>query len=115
MTTIDKVERDVAALINAALEGCPSDHKTRPWWADFPGYDPVWEQPVPTSIYFIKRSDGSVYATKTNRYLPGEVVLDTITGSTNPNWSIQKSPMVAAHIRKLQERVNNNGPRNNGA
>lgn len=105
---VEQVERDVTALINATLEGCPSALDERPWWTDFPGY---CDQPVTTTVYFIKRTDNSVYATKTNRYLPGEVVLEVMTGSTNPHWSIQWSPLVADYIAELQRRVNKNGTR----
>lgn len=120
---IQIVERDVIALIDAArrpfkrrippanyaIEAARAALDTafaaiddRPWEFSFPDVIDL----DPTSIYFIKRTDNTVYATLTNRYLPGEVVLDsTVVHRFSPDWSIQESPVVDEHLKKLQARV----------
>ena len=86
-------------VVNAMIEGAPS-HLDLPWAASLP----VWHDAV--TVYFIKRTDGSVYATLTNRHLYGDLVLDKLAVHRFSNqWSIQTSPVVDQHLKILQAQV----------
>lgn len=90
-----EIEDYVTALVNTA---------TRPWAALFPDWGlSVLTNPV--KVYYIRRTDGTVYATIKNRYLPGEIVIDTsIVHRFGNDWSIQTSSVIAGHLKHLQSR-----------
>lgn len=116
---IVEIEDYVTALINTLVNPFPEKAKqhirkvteaeNRPWETSFPDWDSLPGAPHPvareTKIYFIKRSDGTIYAATTNLYRYGETVLDTFIAHTSPYWSIQTSPVVAQHLKYLQRKA----------